>query len=152
MTALTTQIMFYHLSVSPIEKAMPRLLEKIVESGHRIILYLLDQSEIKKYDDILWTFSSRSFLGHAQHGEKFPELQPIILTNEEVNPNGADILVTLSSLEIPHLGSFAKLINIFDGNDEEQTQLARTSYKKYKQDGFDLTYWKQDEKGSWIKG
>jgi DNA polymerase-3 subunit chi len=147
-----TEIVFYHLSVSPMEKAAPRLLEKIVEASHHAVLYLENDEQISKYNDLLWTFASKSFLAHGCDKDPFPQLQPIFLTKDQSNPNGATILITISGIEIPHINSFAKIIDIFDGADEQQLEYARSRYKKYQQDGFLLTYWKQDEVGGWQKG
>ncbi|KKB96712.1 DNA polymerase III subunit chi [Candidatus Arcanobacter lacustris] len=147
-----TEVIFYHLSASTMEKAAPRLLEKIVEADNRAILYLENDEQISKYNDLLWTFGSRSFLAHGCDKDPFPHLQPIFLTKDQSNPNNANIVITLSGIEIPHINDFAKSIDIFDGNDNEQLEAARARYKKYKQNGFSLTYWKQDEAGSWQKG
>jgi DNA polymerase-3 subunit chi len=147
-----TEVIFYHLSASTMEKAAPRLLEKIVEADNRTILYLESDEQISKYNDLLWTFGSRSFLAHGCYKDPFPHLQPIFLTKDQSNPNNANIVITLSGIEIPHINDFAKSIDIFDGNDNEQLEAARARYKKYKQNDFTLTYWKQDEAGAWQKG
>lgn len=134
------------------EKAALRLLEKIIEVNNRAILYLENDDQISKYNDLLWTFSSRTFLAHGCDSDPFPHLQPIFLTRDQSNPNNANILINLFGMKVPHINSFNKCIDIFDGKDETQLSLARSRYKKYKQDNFDITYWKQDELGSWHKG
>jgi DNA polymerase-3 subunit chi len=43
------------------------------------------------------------------------------------------------------------MVVLFDGNDEEAVDFARTQWRAIKQAGHDATYWQQDPRGRWEK-
>jgi DNA polymerase III subunit chi len=145
------EVSFYHLSSVPLEKALPRLLEKILEKKqHKIIIKVINDEMLKVIDNVIWTFASRSFVPHGTKNDKNPELQPIYITDSDEIPNNADIFVNLT--ESSYVGNnFAKIIEMFDGSDELILANARKKYKEYKLSNYDLIYWKQQEDGSWQK-
>jgi DNA polymerase-3 subunit chi len=146
------EISFYHLSVSPIEKALPRLLEKVVSSGARAVLMAESELLVEKYNEILWTYSSRTFLAHGSKKDGFSSEQPIYLTAANENPNGANFLVITGKAEYEQIDEFTRVLLIFDGSDEVELKTARTRYIEYKKAGHNLTYWKQSEDGVWVRG
>ncbi len=146
-----TEISFYQLKTVAVERAMPKLLEKIVATKERAVLYLLDPQEVKKYDDLLWTYSSKVFLAHGSQNDNYAHRQPVFITTSEQIPNQAKYLVIIDGVAPKNLNSFEKCLDIFDGNDQEQTAAARLRYKNYKQAGYALTHWQQNNEGVWEK-
>jgi len=145
-----TEISFYHLTKTPVENALPKLLEKIVSSGNRAVLMVGEEDKLKKLDDSLWI--SNDFLPHGKAEDDFPENQPIYLTLSEENPNGATFLVAVGGVEPSFIGDFERCLDVFDGANENEVQFARARWKKYKSvDGNSLSYWKQDDNGKWQK-
>lgn len=147
-----SEIGFYHLTTTPLEKALPRLLEKILESRKRTVILCASQERLDYLNGTLWTYGRASFIPHGNAKDGFPEDQPIWLTTQDENPNGAQFLVLLDGIESPTLASYDRALDLFDGNDEESVLQARERWKKYKDQGHTLTYWKQTESGSWEKG
>ena len=76
-----TEIGFYHLTRSPLEQALPRLLEKVLASGQRAVLRCPDRARMEALDRALWTYGKDSFLPHGTRADGFAEAQPIFLTD-----------------------------------------------------------------------
>ncbi len=147
-----TEIAFYHLTVSPLERALPRLLEKTLEARKRAVILCASAERLDFLNGILWTTGKASFIPHGTAKEGFPEDQPIWLTLKDENPNGAHFLFLTDGSKSPSLSSFERCLDLFDGNDEEAVLKARERWKFYKEQGHTVTYWKQNESGGWEKG
>lgn len=145
------EISFYHLNSMALEKALPRLLEKIIESGARVLLLIKDQERMKIFDNFIWTFASLSFIPHGTKFDANPQNQPIYLTdNITDNANNASIIMTADGEIFDTDYGFKKYIDIFHGQDGEQLLEARNRWKLYKQDDSkNLVYWKQNADGKW---
>ena len=147
-----TEIGFYHLTTSPLERALPRLLEKTVEVRKRAVVLCASDERLDFLNGTLWTLGKASFIPHGSAKKGFPEDQPIWLTTVDENPNGAQFLILTDGAESPSLASYERCLDLFDGNDEEAILSARDRWKKYKDEGHTVTYWKQTESGAWEKG
>jgi hypothetical protein len=51
----------------------------------------------------------------------------------------------------PPLGTYERVVFMFDGYDQEQLEGARAQWKKLKGEGHSLTYWQQTSEGRWEK-
>jgi DNA polymerase-3 subunit chi len=143
---------FYHLTSTPLGKALPRLLDKVIANDHRVLVVCNDEQKLSELNNSLWTFSTKIFLPHGTKEDGFESEQPIFLSPNYENPNGADILVVLEETPIEQISNYKKCLYLFDGNNDQQTKNARQRWKQLKQDGVELTYWQQDKKGQWVKG
>jgi len=144
-----TEIGFYQLQRAPLERALPKLLEKVLERGHRAVLMAGSVDRIEALNGLLWTYEQRSWLPHGSARDGHPELQPVYLTTQEENPNDADVLVLVDGVQPGFIAGFARVVDMFDGRDEEQLAAARARWRSYKEAGFALTYWQQTEAGGW---
>jgi len=149
---MTTEIGFYHLTRGRIEQVLPRLMVKVLEAGHRVVVRGRDMALLRLLDEKLWTEIPDSFLPHALLPCENAEAQPIVLSENQHVPNGAKVAVLLDP-ELPEdVSQFSRLLLLFDGQDAECLQRARTVWKKIKQiEGLSATYWTQGEKGGWQK-
>src|SRR5271163_4148734 len=60
-----TEIGFYHLTKSSVGEALPRLLERAVAAGHRILVRAANEAETERLNSLLWTYGEASFLPHG---------------------------------------------------------------------------------------
>ena len=88
-----TEIWFYHLQRQSLEEALPALLEKVLVAGARAVVMLGSEERVEAVNLRLWTYDDRGFLPHGSARDGFPAEQPIWLTVQDENPNGAKILV-----------------------------------------------------------
>jgi DNA polymerase-3 subunit chi len=105
---------------------------------------------VSALDDALWTYNERSFLPHGTARDGSPEDQPVWLTTEAENPNGATVLV-LTDGATGDVGGWSMVLEMFDGNSDDAVAAARERWKAHKAAGHELTYWKQSDEGKWEK-
>jgi DNA polymerase-3 subunit chi len=146
-----TEIGFYHLTRTPLERALPQLLEKIHGSGARAIVMAGSSERVDALNAALWTYDQASFLPHGAARDGNAAAQPIWLTAEDENPNQSKFLVLTDGAASDHVGDYERCFEMFDGHDEQALAAARTSWKSYRDSGHELTYWQQTERGGWEK-
>ena len=146
-----TDIGFYHLQRWPLEKALPKLLEKVLERGLRAVVIAGSEERVEALNTALWTYEQDSFLPHGSARDGNAEAQPVWLTVEDENPNGATVLVLTDGTDSPHLDRFERCVLMFDGTDETAVAAARRRWQAYKSAGHTLTYNQQTEQGGWEK-
>lgn len=148
---MMTDISFYHLLHQPLTSALPKLLEKVYGAGLKAVIKVGSEERLEELDEILWSFSKQSFLPHGTMKNKFPDQQPLYLTTGEENPADATVLVLVDSMESDELNKYDRCLEMFDGTDPDAVTSARIRWKRYKEAGYDLTYWQQTEQGGWGK-
>ena len=146
-----TEINFYQLQQSPLEKTLPKLLEKIYDGKMKTVVLIENEEKLKEIDAQLWSYSQSSFLPHGCEKDGFEKDHPIWLTTRLENPNDASVLVVIEGEEVKNFTSFQKCLNLFNGYDEGAVRRARQRWQSYRQQGHSLTYWFQDPKGAWQK-
>ncbi|MGF1562512.1 MAG: DNA polymerase III subunit chi [Geminicoccaceae bacterium] len=140
---------FYHLTRFPLEDALPRLLERVLQAGHRAVVRASSADRVEALTHRLWTYRRDSFLPHGSAADGNAALQPIWLTDLAETPNGADVLVLVDGQQAADIAAFARCLDLFDGNDAAALEAARQRWKGCKTAGLALTYWQQTEQGGW---
>jgi DNA polymerase-3 subunit chi len=143
------ELWFYHLERSELERALPPLLDKCLQRGWRALVRAGSQERIEALDDALWTWRDESFIPHAREGE--PARQPVWLTTEGGNPNGAQALFLVDGAEPGDLSGFERACLVFDGRDEAALESARSRWKPAKEAGIVASYWRESAAGKWEK-
>jgi DNA polymerase-3 subunit chi len=144
-----SEVRFYHLQRQRLEDALPALLEKARDRGHRIVVQAGSPERVKALDALLWTYRPESFLAHGSASASAPE-QPIWLTADEENPNAADVLILVDGASA-EVAPYKLCCELFDGQDEDAVAAARQRWSEYKTAGHAITYWQQSERGGWEK-
>ncbi len=143
------EVAFYHLTVRRLEEVLPRLLEKIVAAGHRVVLRAPSGERLDQLDRLLWTYQREAVLPHGTRADGHADRQPIYLTTEEENPNGASVLVVVDGASGEDGAAFTRVVDLFDGNDPEAVAAARERWRRAREAGHRLVYWRQDAEGRW---
>jgi DNA polymerase-3 subunit chi len=144
------EFLFYHLERKPLEAVLPRLLERSLERGWRVVVQAASDERVDALDALLWTYNDESFLPHGTAREKEALDQPILLTSGEDNPNGATVRFLVDGASPPaDAGAYERLVLMFDGGDEEALAAARLRWREASAAGFEVTYWQQNEQGRW---
>jgi len=142
---------FYHLQTSPLERALPTLLARVLQSGKRAVVMAASEERIEALNNLLWAANPNSWLPHGSAKDGFAEAQPIWLTDKEENPNGATILVLTDGMSAAFQSSFERCLDMFDGTVEEALVSARQRWAAAKAAGYELHYWQQTDAGSWAE-
>jgi DNA polymerase-3 subunit chi len=149
------EIGFYHLTRTPLDQALPKLLGRVLASGGRAMVLLATRERLEALDAALWTATDPDWLPHGTPATGHAAHQPIWLTTEDAGaegaPNGARFLFLLEGCESARLDRFDRVFDLFDGGDEQALAAARRRWKAAKAAGHTLTYWQQGTRG-WEKG
>lgn len=146
-----TEVRFYHLTKSTLDQALPQILTKALSQGKNIVVKLPDQSKVDTMNQHLWAFRPDSFLPHGSKKDDHAEKQPIWLTHDNDNPNDAKTLITGGGAVPESPENYELCCEFLDGFNEQAVAEARSRWKTYKEAGFDVTYWQQDDNGAWSK-
>jgi len=146
------EIGFYHLVATPLERALPRLLERALAQGHRLVVRAASPERVEHLNALLWTYDEASFLPHGSVRDGDPAAQPVWLSHRDDNPNEATMLVLTDGVEAADLAGFARCADLFDGNDESAVEAARARWRRAREAGHALTYWQQTAAGWEKKG
>ena len=83
------QVDFYHLTATPLDRALPQIAAKVVESGARLLIVTARDEQRLDLDRLLWTYRPDSFLPHAQAGAGDDSVQPVLLAPAVTPTNDA---------------------------------------------------------------
>jgi DNA polymerase-3 subunit chi len=144
-----TEVLFYHLTESTLEEALPPLLEKSLERGWRAVVQVGGEERRDALDAHLWTYRDDSFLAHGSEHERHPQHQPVLLTTGEGNANSAQIRFVVDGASPPDLSTYQRAVFMFDGHDMTQVEQAREHWKAMKGAGHQATYWQQTPERRW---
>jgi DNA polymerase III subunit chi len=145
-----TEMLFYHLQRQPIERVLPTLIEKSIGRGWRVVVQVASDERLDALDAHLWTFRDDSFLPHGTFREADAREQPVVLTVNEDNPNGAAVRFLVDGAAVPpDADAYQRIVLLFDGEDPDAVGAARERWSDGKAKGFDVTYWQTDDDGRW---
>ena len=144
-----TEIRFYHLEQRRVDQALPPLLERALEEGRRVLVRASSEEMVAALNERLWTYDDASFLPHGAAGDGDPMEQPIFLTTG-LNANAATMLVRLSGAETSEADdAFELVVLMFDGRDEAALAQARGEWRRLKDEGRTISYWRESDEGGW---
>tara|TARA_B110000196_G_scaffold197397_1_gene169133 strand:- start:284 stop:742 length:459 start_codon:yes stop_codon:yes gene_type:complete len=146
---MMANVAFYHLQQSHLEEALPRLLEHTLNAGKRALVRACSVDRLTSISSALWTQYSDNWLPHGTEKDGSAEDQPIWLTTDAANPNGATFIFLVDGVEAEDLANFERCFDLFDGNDTGSVMAARKRWKSLKGAGHELHYWRQNEQGKW---
>lgn len=143
------EVLFYHLTESTLEDALPGLLERSLQRGWKAVVQTGSEESRSALDAHLWTFRDDAFLAHGSDSDPYPADQPVVLTVGEENPNAAEIRFMVDGAAPPDIGPYQRAVFLFDGHDAAQVEAARGHWKTMKAAGHAVTYWQQTPDRRW---
>jgi DNA polymerase-3 subunit chi len=145
-----TEILFYQLKGQTLERVLPPLLQKALERGWRVVVQAASEERVEALDAHLWTWRDDVFLPHGTWRDGEAEAQPVLLTVNEDNPNGATVRFLLEGTAAPaDVSIYQRVVLLFDGEDADALAAARQHWSAAKSAGLKVTYWLADENGHW---
>jgi DNA polymerase-3 subunit chi len=115
-----------------------------------VVVQAASEERIEALDAHLWTFRDDSFLPHGTWRETEAAQQPILLTVNDDNPNGAAVRFLIDGAPVPaDAAGYQRIVLLFDGDDDDAVETARARWSDAKRQGFEVTYWQPDEQGRW---
>jgi len=130
---------------------LPGLVERSLERDWRVVVQAGQGETCERLDALLWTFRDDSFVPHAiASGPETDAKQPVLLTTNGENPNGAHVRFLVDGAEPSSTDGYQRIVIMFDGHDMDAVSAARENWKALKGERHTLTYWQQDG-GRWVK-
>lgn len=152
-----TEALFYHLEHQPLDKVLPLLVERTLERGWRAVVQAGSKERLAALDTLLWTYRDDSFLAHGTAADGSPQDQPVFLTLDAQNPNGAAVRFLVDGARADAgqwagaMRTYRRAVVVFDGGDSDALAAAREQWQFARKSGCTVTYWQQSEDGRWIK-
>lgn len=141
------QVDFYHLTATPLDRALPQIAEKVLAGGGRLLLVTESEAQRAQLDKLLWTYKADSFLPHGCAGGAHDADQPVLLAEGPVAANGARNIALADGVWRDAAFDFDRAFHFFDG---ERIAEARQAWKALAdRDGVERRYWKQNDAGRW---
>lgn len=146
------EVLFYHLTRSPLEVTLPDLLQKSRTRGWNVVVKGKSLDRLKWLDDRLWQGGDDGFLPHGLDGGPHDALQLVLLSQVSAAPNGAEVMMAVdgADVSVEEANRFSRVCILFDGNDATALDHARGQWKALTDAGCPAKYWSQ-EGGSWAE-
>jgi DNA polymerase-3 subunit chi len=113
-----------------------RLAEKAYEQGLRVALQTDGAAETAELDELLWTFSDRSFVPHCVWPADATAAAdtPVLIGSGALPESHRDVLVNLGA-EVPAgFEAYARVLEIVDCDEAAKAQ-ARNRWRRYREHG-----------------
>ena len=135
---------FYQLSRGPVERELPPLARRVLETGERLLVVSADAAQLGRIDEGLWA-GRESFLAHGRAGEPHQERQPILLADQLEPANGARFVALADGRWRDDAERFERVFLFFDLATIDD---ARATWRRLKdREGMERNYWQQQDKG-----
>lgn len=148
-------VSFYHLRYTPLEKVLPKLLEKITQSNMRSVVIFDSDETVVQFNKILWIYSTLAFLPHGSKFESSDIIEdlPIWLSSTIENPNNSTVCIITGNHIIPNnpeLLNFDRIVYIFDATVKSELKLFHERTQHHQQQNHEIVSWYQTKTG-WSK-
>jgi DNA polymerase-3 subunit chi len=144
------QVDFYQLAGASVDQVLPRIAERVLAEGERLLIVADDVSALTHLDGLLWRYAAESFLPHGQAGKGDEAAQPVLLATEPVATNGAKRLAIVDGRWREEALGFDRSFYFFG---DDSLEAARTAWRALGTlEGVDRRFWKRDEEGRWREG
>ncbi|KXJ49204.1 MAG: DNA polymerase III subunit chi [Cycloclasticus sp. Phe_18] len=113
-----------------------RLAQKASKQGHRVYIHTESESQSKKLDDLLWSFSATSFVPHTMKSDECANT-PVYINHSGDPLDIHDVLINLTPNTPECFGRFERFAELVN-QDESVKQAGRERFKFYKSRGYPL--------------
>lgn len=151
------ELLFYRLSRSPLEAALPALLDKARARELRAIVRVGADARVRSLSDAIWRWRDDAFLAHGAPGEPSPERQPIYLTSGLETPNRPDVAFYVDRAEPDPeaLGAdpagLSRACLLFAEQDAEALAAARSLWTRTVAAALPAAFWAEEPGRGWTK-
>lgn len=141
------EVGFYHLSRTPMPRALSRLLGRTLQTGERALVCCRDDAEVKALDAALWLGEETDWLPHGTAAGGHDSDQPVWLSTTLEAVNGARFLFLVDLAGPVSLAGFARVFDLFDGASQSIVAAARARWQDAVRAGLAPSYWQESSRG-----
>jgi DNA polymerase-3 subunit chi len=142
---------FYALSKSSLEDTLLKILDKVISSKKRALVFTQSEEKAETLCDYLWSANPNKWFGHGTVQDGNVSEHNIFISHQVNNLNNSDIIILTNSIYYEELFNFERCINIFAEDNIEAIDSAKKIWFKGAELDFELNYWSQTSTGQWIK-
>jgi len=144
------EVLFYHLTRSPVEEVLGLLLPRALAQGWRVAVRGSDRARLEWLDERLWLGPDEDFLPHGLAGGPHDARQPVLLTTEARAPNRPQALAAIDGAAVApdEAAGLDRIWVLFDGADPAAVEGARALYRRFREAGHPPQYWSEAQ-GRW---
>ena len=145
------EVLFYHLTRSPVEDVLAQLLPRALAQGWRVAVRGGDAGRLDRLDERLWLGDAEDFLPHGRAGGPHDARQPVLLTTGAAD-NAPQVLAIIDGAPVtpPEAAGLERLWILFDGADDGAVAVARTLFRQFREAGHPPQYW-SEASGRWAR-
>lgn len=113
-----------------------RLAEKACDQGLRVTVRTASAAETAEFDELLWTFSDRSFVPHVVWPTE-PDVvaaTPVVVGSSSLPPSHRDVLINLAPDAPADFSAYARICEVV-GGDEDARKAGRHRWRTYRDAG-----------------
>jgi DNA polymerase-3 subunit chi len=113
-----------------------RLAEKAYDQGLRVAVRTASAAETAEFDELLWTFSDRSFVPHVVWPTE-PDVvaaTPVVVGSTSLPPSHRDVLINLAPDAPADFSAYARICEVV-GGDEDAKKAGRLRWRTYRDAG-----------------
>ncbi len=144
------QVDFYHLAATPLDRVLPRIAERVLADGGRLLIVAEEETMLARLDRQLWDYAPASFLPHAREGGADDTAQPVLLSRTILAANGARNVALADGVWHEAALGFDRAFYLFD---EARIDDARKQWRALAGKAEVIRkFWKQDDAGKWREG
>lgn len=143
------QVDFYHLTHSPVERVLPRIAERVLQEGNRLLIVADDDALAERLDGHLWNYRPESFLPHGRAGKPGEADQPVLIGATCDAINGARNIALADGVWREEALGFDRAFLLF--SDDRIIEARGTWRALAAHAGLERRYWKQDDTGKWAR-
>jgi DNA polymerase III subunit chi len=138
MTSSAERVDFYILPGSEERgrlKYACRLAEEAYLAGKRVFIYCDDSEQLERFDELLWSFSDRSFVPHEIYSEPQQWQETPVLLGCTAQPEQPfDVLVNLGANVPASAANAARIVELVD-DDDASRRAGRNRFRHYRDQG-----------------
>ncbi|MBU2358863.1 MAG: DNA polymerase III subunit chi, partial [Alphaproteobacteria bacterium] len=134
-------VYFYHLTESPIDQALPQLVDRAAGQGWRVLIRGRRMPLLDRLDAVLWQGPPDNFRAHGMAGDHDAD-QPILL-GIDTPAEGFDCVMSVDGADLTaaEIATAARACVLFDGHDGDALQRARSQWKALTGAAVAAQYW-----------
>ena len=139
------QVDFYvrpETSLDALEGFACRLVEKVWQRGHRVLVVAASDGAARRFDDLLWTFRDESFVPHRRIGANDPAVaqpvdEPVIVSTPGVWGGALEVLLNLTPSVPGEAARAARIAEVVPAGGTGR-DAGRRRFREYRDRGFEI--------------
>ena len=138
---IMTEVIFVETSARRMEMRACEIAEENYAQGKRVQIFVFDQEQAKRLDDLLWTFKPDSFVPHGLWaGSPDEPEEPVVITTGKEALKRADSLLMMGYSDVDLVRQFSHVFHLVVTDNQERLDNSRRYWTLLKDADFSLRH------------